>query len=111
MTLTPEDVQAVRFRTSRMRAGYRMADVDAFLDQVAATIEELGEQVKRTSDSEAVWRAQAEQLQIRLAARDAEVVARGHDTIPIPRDGLADVTAARERLRMILVEQLRLLDE
>ena len=45
MTLTPEDVQAVRFRTSRMRAGYRMADVDAFLDQVAATIEELGEQV------------------------------------------------------------------
>lgn len=111
MGLTPDDIQAVRFRTTRGRAGYRMSEVDDFLDQLSATIEELRAQVTRSEDSVAVWKAQAEQLQIRLAARDAEIASRGHDTVPIPRGGVAEIEAMREKLRAVLVEQLRLLDD
>lgn len=111
MGLTPEDVQSVRFRTTRMSAGYRMKEVDDFLDQVAATLADLRERVQRSEDAVGVWKAQAEQLQIRLDARDAESAARGHDTIPIPRGGVAEVEVLREQLRAILREQLRLLDE
>ena len=39
MTLTPADVQAVRFRTALR--GYSTTDVDAFLDRVAATLTRL----------------------------------------------------------------------
>lgn len=111
MGLTPDDVQSVRFRTTRMSSGYRMKEVDDFLDQVAATISELRERAQRSEDAVGVWKAQAEQLQIRLDAREAESSARGHDTIPIPRGGVAEVEALREQLRAILREQLRLLDE
>lgn len=111
MGLTPEDVHAVRFRTSRFRPGYRMKEVDAFLDQVAATITQLQEQVQRSDDAIGVWKAQAEQLQIRLNARDVESASRAHDTIPISRGSVANVEAMREQLRAILREQLRLLDD
>lgn len=111
MGLTPDDVHAVRFRTSRLRPGYRMKEVDDFLDEVAATIAQLQEQVQRSDDAIGVWRAQAEQLQIRLDAREAETATRGHDTIPIPRGAVAEIEAMREQLRTILREQLRLLDD
>jgi DivIVA domain-containing protein len=111
MGLTPDDVQAVRFRTSRLRAGYRMKEVDDFLDQVAATITQLQDQVHRSDDAIGIWKAQAEQLQVRLNAREEESDARAHDTIPVPRGALADAEALRERLRSILREQLRLLNE
>ena len=111
MGLTPDDVHAVRFRTSRLRSGYRMKEVDDFLDQVASTIAQLQEQVQRSDDAIGVWKAQAEQLQIRLTARETESASRSHDTIPIPRGAVADVGAMREQLRGILREQLRLLDE
>lgn len=111
MGLTPDDIQAVRFHTTRLRAGYRMSEVDRFLDEVASSIEKLREQLQRAEDSEVVWRAQAEQLQIRLTAREAELSSRGHDTIPLPRTSAADIEAVRQRVRATLVEQLRLLDE
>lgn len=111
MALTPDDVHAVRFRTTRLRAGYRMSEVDEFLDKVSSTIEQLREQLQRSEDAVTVWRAQAEQVQLRLAAREAEIAAQGHDTIPLPRGGVAEVEAARQKLRAVLVEQLRLLDD
>jgi DivIVA domain-containing protein len=109
MGLTPDDVHAVRFRTTRLKAGYRMKEVDDFLDQVASTIAQLQDQLQRSEDAIGVWKAQAEQLQIRLDAREAESTARGHDTIPIRRG--AEVELMREQLRAILREQLRLLED
>lgn len=111
MGLTPDDVHAVRFHTSRIKPGYRMKEVDDFLDQVASTITHLQEQLQRADDSIGVWKAQAEQVQRRLDAREAESAARSHDTIPIPRGAVADIEAKREQLRAILREQLRLLDD
>ena len=109
MGLTPDDVHAVRFRTTRLKAGYRMKEVDDFLDQVASTIAQLQDQLQRSEDAIGVWKAQAEQLQIRLDAREAESTVRGHDTIPIRRG--AEVELMREQLRAILREQLRLLED
>lgn len=111
MGLTPDDVHAVRFRTTRLRPGYRMKEVDDFLDQVASMITQLQEQVQRSDDAIGVWKAQAEQLQIRLNAREQESALHGHDTIPIPRGSVANVEAMRERLRATLREHLRLLDD
>lgn len=45
MTLTPADVQAVRFRTALR--GYSTTDVDAFLDRVAATLTRLTDELTR----------------------------------------------------------------
>jgi DivIVA domain-containing protein len=45
MTLTPADVQAVRFRTALR--GYSTTDVDAFLDRVAATLTRLTDELAR----------------------------------------------------------------
>lgn len=64
-----------------------------------------------SDDAIGVWKAQAEQLQIRLKAREEELASLGHDTIPISRASVANVEAMRERLRAILREQLRLLDD
>lgn len=38
MALTPQDIQAVQFATVKMKTGYDMEDVDAFLDKVEAEI-------------------------------------------------------------------------
>ena len=38
MTLSAQNVRDARFGTTRIRAGYNMAEVDAFLDQVEDTI-------------------------------------------------------------------------
>ena len=38
MTLSPQDVRAVQFTTTRMRVGYEMSEVDDFLDRVEATL-------------------------------------------------------------------------
>jgi DivIVA domain-containing protein len=45
MTVTPADVQAVRFRTALR--GYSTTDVDAFLDRVAATLTRLADELAR----------------------------------------------------------------
>jgi DivIVA domain-containing protein len=37
----PSDVKKVVFATTRMRRGYRQADVDAFLDHLASEIGRL----------------------------------------------------------------------
>ncbi len=41
MTLTPQDVKAVQFGTVKMKSGYDMEDVDAFLDQVESELGRL----------------------------------------------------------------------
>ena len=41
MPLTPEDVSNKRFTPVRLREGYDMGEVDAFLDEVEAELERL----------------------------------------------------------------------
>ena len=42
MPLTPEDVRNKQFSTVRLREGYDMDEVDAFLDEVEAELTRLG---------------------------------------------------------------------
>lgn len=51
--LTPADVQQKQFRTARMGGGYRMREVDEFLDQVTDTLTSL------LSENERLRRGQA----------------------------------------------------
>ena len=41
MPLTPEGVRNAQFTTTRLRPGYDMADVDAFLDRLGHVLESL----------------------------------------------------------------------
>lgn len=70
MALTPAEVRAVQFETTRMRTGYQMDEVDAFLDIIEADISQLTDDLQRSRDGEAVLRAQCDQLQQRLAAAE-----------------------------------------
>ncbi|MFI5101180.1 MAG: DivIVA domain-containing protein, partial [Actinomycetes bacterium] len=42
MPLTPEDVRNKQFSTVRLREGYDMDEVDAFLDEVEGELTRLG---------------------------------------------------------------------
>ena len=45
MALTPEDIKAVQFGTVKMKSGYDMDEVDAFLDRVEAEVTRLRAEV------------------------------------------------------------------
>lgn len=67
MTLTPGDVRAVQFATTRMKTGYDMDEVDAFLDVVESDIAQLTTESQTARDGEAVLRVQCEQLLTRIS--------------------------------------------
>lgn len=67
MPLTPADVRAVQFSTTKMKTGYDMDEVDAFLDVVEAELGQLVTQAQAARDSEGVLRAQCEQLLTRVS--------------------------------------------
>ncbi len=71
--LNAQTVRDVRFGTTRMRAGYDMAEVDAFLDAIEAAIEHYASQSQQSRDEAEALRSQVEQLQLRLAATQAEL--------------------------------------
>lgn len=74
MPLNPADVRAVQFGTTRLRAGYDMDEVDAFLDIIEADIAQYADELQRSRDSEAVLRAQLEQVQARLMVAERRIV-------------------------------------
>jgi len=94
MPLTAAEVRATKFSTTRMRSGYDMDEVDAFLDIVEADVAKYSDDVQRSRDGEAVLRTQCDQLQARLTATEqrledaqaelAELQAgRAHQTEPV----------------------------
>jgi DivIVA domain-containing protein len=94
MPLTAAEVRGTKFSTTRMRAGYDMDEVDAFLDIVEADVSKYADDVQRSRDGEAVLRTQCDQLQNRLTAteqrlEDAQAelaelqAARAHQTEPV----------------------------
>lgn len=138
MTLSAQDVRDARFGTTRIRAGYNMAEVDAFLDQVEDTIAHTSSEGQRLGDEVEALRSQVQQLQGRLAAAQHELqeaqstpVAapdEGHATVITPTDDGASTTenvvvgdvppvgreslvAIRDRVREMLTRQLALVDD
>lgn len=73
MELSPHDVRDVRFGTTRMRAGYDMAEVDAFLDTIEAAVESYTTELRHSRDEADALRSQVHQLQARLAGVQAEL--------------------------------------
>lgn len=67
MPLTAAEVRATQFSTTRLRAGYDMDEVDAFLDIIEADVAQTADELQRLRDGEAVLRTQCEQLQTRLS--------------------------------------------
>jgi DivIVA domain-containing protein len=138
VTLSAQDVRDARFGTTRIRAGYNMAEVDAFLDQVEDTIDHTSSEGQRLGDEVEALRSQVQQLQGRLAAAQRELqeaqstpVAapdEGHATVITPTDDGASTTenvvvgdvppvgreslvAIRDRVREMLTRQLALVDD
>jgi len=70
MPLTAAEVRATQFSTTRMRAGYNMDEVDAFLDIIEADIAQYADELQRSRDGEAVLRTQTDQLQARLSVAE-----------------------------------------
>jgi DivIVA domain-containing protein len=73
MPLTAAEVRATQFSTTRMRAGYDMDEVDAFLDIVEADVSQYADELQRSRDGEAVLRTQCDQLQTRLTLAEQRV--------------------------------------
>lgn len=93
MDLTASDVRDVRFGTTRLRAGYNMAEVDAFLDQVEKTIATYAESYQRAKDDADALRSQVQQVQNRLEALQAERQPAEAPTLDRPEDKSEDVVA------------------
>jgi DivIVA domain-containing protein len=70
MPLTAADVRATQFATTRLRAGYDMDEVDAFLDIIEADVAQYADELQRSRDGEAVLRTQCDQLQARVEAAE-----------------------------------------
>lgn len=88
MPLTAAEVRGTKFSTTRMRAGYDMDEVDAFLDIIEADVAQYADELQRSRDGEAVLRTQCDQLQVRLATTEQRLADVQAD--------LAELQAARE---------------
>ncbi len=74
MPLTAAEVRATQFSTTRVRAGYDMDEVDAFLDIIEADVAQSADELQRLRDGEAVLRTQCDQLQTRLGLAEKRLV-------------------------------------
>jgi len=54
MSLSPEDVANVVFDTTRLKMGYDVAQVDAFLEKVQSTINSLQQEIVEARNGEAL---------------------------------------------------------
>jgi DivIVA domain-containing protein len=96
MPLTAAEVRATQFSTTRMRSGYDMDEVDAFLDIVEADVSQYADELQRSRDGEAVLRTQCDQIQARLTAAEqrlAEADARPTAAAVVAAAEDADVPA------------------
>ena len=70
MPLTAAEVRVTKFSTTRMRSGYDMDEVDAFLDIVEADVAQYADELQRSRDGEAVLSTQCDKLQVRLGVAE-----------------------------------------
>lgn len=90
-----------------MRAGYDMAEVDAFLDTIEAAVDSYATELQHSRDEADALRSQVQQIQGRLASVQAELdecralgvpqsAQDGHDTIVTEIKDTADVETTAE---------------
>ncbi len=84
MGLTAAEVRATRFGTTRVRVGYDMDEVDAFLDVIEADVAQTADELQRLRDGEAVLRTQCDQLQTRLQVAEQRL-AEAQATLAVSR--------------------------
>ena len=136
MTISQSDIQSAQFATARVGKGYRMSDVDAFLDWLDQGVGELLAELAERKAAEEMWQAQAGQLRVRLERVTAELEAARaqHSTVVVPvsasevadtreqavigavheartPDEIARIKEIRNQVQSMLEEQLRLLNE
>ncbi|MDP1879107.1 MAG: DivIVA domain-containing protein [Actinomycetota bacterium] len=75
MPLTAADVRATKFSTTRMRSGYHMDEVDAFLDVIESELAQLADELQGKREAEALLRTQVDQLQSRLSLAEERLAA------------------------------------
>lgn len=75
MALSPEDVRNTMFGTTRMRTGYEMDEVDAFLDVIESDLIRRAEEVQRALEAEEAMRAQNTLLNAHVRELEEQVVA------------------------------------
>lgn len=73
MPITAADVRGTTFKTTRLRRGYGMDEVDAFLDIIEADVAQYADDLQRSRDGEAVLRTQCDQLQMRLSLAERQL--------------------------------------
>ncbi len=114
MPLSAADVRGTTFATTRMRSGYNMDEVDAFLDIVEADVAQYADELQRLRDSEAVLRTQCDQLQSRLIA--AEERASRHVDSPVvpevqPPADVSEIVAGDAEAETVIAIAERTADE
>ena len=87
MPITAAEVRATQFATTRMRSGYDMDEVDAFLDIIEADVAQYSDELQRSRDGEAVLRTQCDQLQARLAASEQRLAEAQEQLATAARQG------------------------
>lgn len=96
MPLTAADVRAATFGTTRLRTGYDMDEVDAFLDIIEADVAQYSDELQRARDGEAVLRTQIDQLQSRLVIMEQRLSEAQEATLRLPPVTVADAPSSVE---------------
>lgn len=96
MPLTAADVRAATFGTTRLRTGYDMDEVDAFLDIIEADVAQYSDELQRARDGEAVLRTQLDQLQSRLVILEQRLSEAQEATLRLPPVTVADAPSSVE---------------
>jgi len=95
----------VQFGTTRLKAGYDMDEVDAFLDIIEADIAQYADELQRSRDSEAVLRTQLEQVQARLLVAERRIADLHDETARIQAVAAEPPTAVTAELQDLLTGQ------
>ncbi len=106
--LTPADIRGAQFGTTRLRTGYDMDEVDAFLDFIEEGLAVLLAELQRAQEGEAQYRAQYEQLRARVGAGAPTTVVRAESPGgPASTQEQAQALAQALLIRQALIAQLR----
>ncbi|MFM7145674.1 MAG: DivIVA domain-containing protein [Actinomycetales bacterium] len=109
--LTPADIRNAAFGTTRLRTGYDMDEVDAFLDMVEERLAVLLAELQRAQEGEAQYRAQYEQLRARVGSAAPTTIVRSESPQgpqgPQSPESQAQALAQALLIRQALIAQLR----
>jgi DivIVA domain-containing protein len=103
--LNPADVRAVQFGTTRLKSGYDMDEVDAFLDIIEADIAQYADELQRSRESEAVLRTQLEQVQARLLVAERRIADLHEEAVRFQSVAAEPPTVVTAELQALLTSQ------